>query len=551
MMIGPTVTIGRRRRRSGGGGSLPVVPLGGLITFYGDGTGSEGAAPGVRNWPAWALQAMGGSIMPSEGWMQCKSGETLDGVFARRHAALKQAPNIFVYASDGHNDGLKSSGWSAQFTKWERNLDAVVAGLPSTTRIVVMPTLWTSVSGETTGGNWQQIVRDAQVAKVTALQAIHGARIILFNWWTAINSFGPYDFTTGANASDNNVHANAFGGWTLGSMLAEILKPHITTATTDAILADAAAKTWRGANIYAERAYTGTTGALAGGVAPTGQVATTHTLTNNLANGTGVTVTAAKVAQSGYDQQRITVSGTPAAAQTIRFARSSNMTITGGAPGTYFAFMCGLRIENGSGGPAAGLDNFGLSLGSPNALFSNANLGAFGFSNPLPAVIDGVFLCPPDAWFANDTAVAPPTLDFNFDAVALSAQITIERPQVFQLYTNARTAPWYIGDDTIVGANFQARLTGTGVTGAGLPSAGTITAATVTTVRVEPGNWSGGGLTFSRVMRRNGAVVSGAFSTGWTYAMGGQVVAGDVIAIDVTATNSFGSETRTLTFNVV
>ena len=61
----------------------------------------------------------------------------------------------------------------------------------------------------------------------------------------------------------------------------------------------------------------------------------------------------------------------------------------------------------------------------------------------------------------------------------------------------------------------------------------------------------GGGLTFTRVMRRNGAVVSGAFSTGWTYAMAGQVLAGDVIAIDVIATNSLGSATRTITFNVV
>lgn len=70
-------------------------------------------------------------------------------------------------------------------------------------------------------------------------------------------------------------------------------------------------------------------------------------------------------------------------------------------------------------------------------------------------------------------------------------------------------------------------------------------------MRVEPGSWSGGGLTFSRVMRRNSAVVAGAFSTRWTYAMAGQVTAGDVIVIDVTATNSFGSETRTITFNVV
>ena len=165
--------------------------------------------------------------------------------------------------------------------------------------------------------------------------------------------------------------------------------------------------------------------------------------------------------------------------------------------------------------------------------------------------IDWVVVCPPRASYANDTAVAPTQFDFRFGASAIDTQVTIERPQVFQLYTNARTAPWYIGEDTIQTSNYLIRATGTGVTGNGYPSAGTITAATVATIRLEPGSWSGGNLTFSRVMKKNGATVSGAFASAWTYNAAGTLTAGDTVTFEITAMNSFGSETRTLSYTVV
>jgi len=529
--------------------ALPRAPSGALITFWGDGVNSEGAAPGMRNWPTWALASFNGRVMPSEGWMQCKSGETLDGVFARRDAAVKQAPEIFVYASDGHNDGLYSSGYATQLTKWVRNAQFAIDNLPSTTRIVMTIPLTSAVAGESTGGDWRMIVSNLIREQVATWQAIHGARIILFDTLAAIGGFGPWDHTTMSNDADRT-HPNALGGWTLGKMFFALMDGQVAAATVEDILAATTATTRRGANLHPDRLLSGTTGTRSGAIAPTGSYATGQRITNNLANGTGIAVACSKSAQTGYEQQLAAVSGTPAATQTIVQDDTANITLTGIGPGDYCAFMVRARMDDGTTGFPAGLNNFGFALGSIGNLSTTSDLAAAGLPSSIGAV-DQVWVCAPKASFANNTAVANPVFTTRYSAVAINTRITFERPQLFKLYLNARTAPWYFGNDTILGTNYRIRLTGTGVSGEGFASNGTITAATVGTVRVEPGSWSGGGLTFTRVMRRNGAVVSGAFSTGWTYAMAGQVLAGDVIAIDVIATNSLGSATRTITFNVV
>ena len=534
-----------------GSGSLAPKAFGALITFWGDGVNSEGAAQGLANWPSVALAKSGGALSPSEAWMQCKSGDTLTVQYNRRLCATKQAPDIFVVASAGHNDGIYASSYATPLANWTTNGQFAIDNLPSSTIIVFTTPLTSAVAAETLGGAWATTVGNLIRAQVAAWQATYGSRIMLFDTFVSYGGYGPWDHTIHSNDADKT-HPNALGGYTVGSMFWEFIKTYCTTQTKEAVLADTASKTWRGANIYAEYALSGTAGAKSGTVAPTGNVATTHTLTNNLTNGTSVAVTAAKVAQSGYDQQTIDITGTPAATQTVRFARTSNMTVTGCSPGAYFAVLAGVKIKKSSGaGGAVALNNIGISFGSIGSLFSGAvDLGARGMGT-LTEEIDWVVVCPPRASYANDTAVAPTQFDFRFGASAMDTQVTIERPQVFQLYTNARAAPWYIGEDTIQTSNYLIRATGTGVTGNGYPSAGTITAATVATIRLEPGSWSGGNLTFSRVMKKNGVVVSGAFSSAWTYNASGTLTASDTVTFEITATNSFGSETRTLTYTVV
>jgi hypothetical protein len=515
------------------------------IVFYGDGVSSEGACPGVRNWPSWALLFLGGRVLPSGAWMQAKSGGDLTTITARMHCATDQAPDIFVVTSAGHNDGLVSSSYATYLPAWTAIVDGVIAALPSWAVIVVMLTLPSGVVAEATGGDWRATLRAAQTAIVQDRRATHGNRIILFDPYAAQGGFGPYDYTTHANASDGNVHLNAAGGYTVGRMFASLMTDRVVAASKDAVLADVSASARRGANVYGAWNLTGTAGAKSGTVAPTGNVATTHTLTNNLANGTSVAVVAAKIAQSGFEQQQIDVSGTPAATNTVKFARSSNATLTGATPGKYFAFMTGLRIDDGAGGAAVGPTNFGLTFGSMGNLFSTADLGAWGLA-AVPAAIDTVAVCPGKAMFGNDQTAIAPAAEFRFGVASSDTEVVLDRWQVFELETLARRIPSYIGDDTIVGTNFQCRITGTGVTMTAGSLTGTVSAATAATLRAEPGNWAGGGLSFAAGWKRNGTTVSSA----WTYAASGALTAGDTLTIDFVVGNTFGTTTRTITLTV-
>lgn len=551
---GPHIGSGRRRRRGAGGfvASPGPRPLGARVLFYGDGVNSEGACGGVRNWPAWCLSLMGGRVMPAAGWMQCKSGGDMDTIYGRLNSATRQAPDIAFFASQGHNDGLYSSGYAPLMAKWERNLDAFVAGLPSTTTIIVMTMITSAVAGELSGGDWAATVSALMRAKVAALQAIHGARIVLFDTFATHGAFGPWDHLTMTPASDTGrVHPDERGGWHLGNKAALILSPLVEAATKDAVLADTTAKTWRGANIHPDYALAGTTGTKAGAVAPTGNYATGQRITNNLANGSGVAVAVSKAAQSGYDDQLADISGTPAAQNTVVMDDTGSITLTGSTPGTYWAVMAGVKINDGAGAAPVGLHNFSFALGALSAIFSGNDLGT-GATAPVGNAVDVVLLSPPKPTFGSDgPMVANPTLTARFQAMALDARIELSRPQIFQIEKAAYAAPWYWADDGIMSSNYVIRATGTGVSGNGYPTAGTITAATVATIRLEPGGWSGGNLTFSRVMRRNGVVVAGAFASAWTYNAAGTLTAGDTVTFEITATNSFGSETRTLSYTAV
>ena len=555
-MPGAGPHIGSGRRRAHGSGTFTpqqaLKPLGARVLFYGDGVNSEGACAGVRNWPAWCLSLMNGRVMPAAGWMQCKSGGDMDTIFARLNAAIKQAPDIAFFGSQGHNDGLYSSGYAPLMVKWERNLDAFVAGLPSTTTIIVMTMITSAVSGETSGGDWAATVSALMRAKVAALQATHGARIVLFDTFATHGAFGAWNHLTMTPTSDTNrVHPDERGGWHLGNKAALILSPLVEAATKDAVLNDAAAKTWRGANIHPDYALAGTGGTKSGTVAPTGNYATGQRITNNLANGSGVAVAVSKAAQSGYNDQLADISGTPAAQNTVVKDDTGSITLTGSTPGTYWAVMAGVKIHDGANAAPVGLHNFSLALGNFGAVFSTGDLGT-GATAPIANALDMVMIAPPKPTFGSDGPMtANPALTMRFQAIALDARVELSRPQLFQIEKAAYAAPWYWADDTIMGANYLIRASGTGVSGNGYPSAGTITAATVATIRLEPGGWSGGNLTFSRVMKKNGATVSGAFASAWTYNATGTLTAGDTVTFEITATNSFGSETRTLSYTVV
>jgi len=521
-------------------GALPLSPLYSRIVFYGDGIGSNAAAAGLRNAPIHTLMLLNGRVRPSVGWMQCQSGQNMDDIYARRNKAINQQPDIFVFFTQGHNDGIKSSDYAAQMVKWERNLDACIAGLNSTTKIIVCTTPKSTVSTETTGGDWQTTVNNAQLAAIAARQAIHGPRIILADTYAAYND--PSNMSPASDAQ--KVHPDERGGYAMGLCVFNAIDPILATDTKLNILTDISAKTWRSANIHPENTFSGTAGTKSGTVTPTGNWPTGQRITNNLTNGTSVAVVCTTPDSS---TAQAVLTGTPASENSIVLDDTASISLTGTVRGAFYEWRQGVLIDNGADG-AAGIDNIAIvggSLGTTGSTSTGNTVHSAPYSRKIDTILSAI-MCS----FGNTQPVAVnPSLAIRYRASAANSRIQISKPALFQIEKEAYAPFYYIGDDTIFTTNFQYRVTGTGVSGSN------ITAATVATLTMEAGVWSGGNAdwanAFTRVMKINGSVVSGAFAAGWTYNATGTLTAGQTVTFELTGTNSLGSHTATLTFTVV
>jgi hypothetical protein len=536
--------------------SAPAVPapapLYSTYAVWADGLGSEGSCPGLRNGPWHFLLAMKGRVRPTPSWMQAKSGGDLDTIHARRAAFNNQCVKIAHVGSQGHNDPIFAATDTA-YDKWQRNVASAFAAHNGRARLFVVDlTLASGVSGEATH---RTRIWDKQIAYVASLAATGPTQVLLHD----TRGFDPLTMTP---ASDSNrVHMDERGGWWYGQSLFSLLDAHIVTATKDAILDDMAARSWRGANIYADTNLSGTAGTkttAASGTGPTGDYATGQRITNRLATSAAV-VCSKDTSPDPYDIQIVELSGTPAARETVVMDDTANVSLTGSKPGAFFMLMYGLDIDDGAGAAPDGLIQMGSTFMGNIGSTGDPSTGVTG---PFDHAVDTIVMTAPAPCFGSDgpNTTNPVILNTRWEG-ALDGRIRYSRPQIFETELEEVGIPAYTGDDTIVGANLQARLTGTGVTGV---DGGTISAATVGTVRCDPGRWENGvgnlpdgtptGYTrancYTVVLKKNGVVVSGAFASGWTYNMTGQVSNGDAITLEVTCTNSFGSSTKTIAYTV-
>jgi len=544
-MIGPegmylpeSIGVGYGPGGAGGGGSS-LAPLYSRVVFYGDGIGSNAAAAGLRNACLHFLILMNGRVRPAVGYMQCQSGGDMDTIYARREQAIKQQPEIFFFMSQGHNDALKSSDYVAQMVKWERNLDAVLAGLRSDCKIFVCTTVKSNVSTETTGGDWQIAVNDAQLAAIAARQ-VTDSRVILCDTYAAYSD--PTNMSPSSDAS--RVHPDERGGYAIGLRMFNDADALVETETKANILADVSAKTFRAANIHPDNTFSGTGGTKSGTVAPTGNWPTGQRITNNLTNGTSVAV-ACTTPDSATAQAVLT--GTPASENSITMDDTASISQTGLVKGAFYEWREGILIDDGADG-AAGIENIAMLYGSFGTIGSTSS-GAAVNSAPYSRKIDTILSTVGCSFGATQPPSVNPQLAIRYRAAAQNSRIQISKPALFQVELEEYAPMYYIGDDGIFTTNFQYRVTGTGVSGSN------ITAATVATLTMEPGVWAGGkadwSTAFTRVMKINGSTVSGAFASGWTYDATGTLVAGQTVTFEITGTNGLGSHTKTLTFTVV
>ena len=532
------------------GGAVPpapnLAPIGSQIVAFGDGTMAENANPGLRCPITWMMFYLNGRLMPAPGMMQCASGGDMDTIYARCQYANGFQADIFLFASQGHNDGLMTTDPDSSpslMDKWKRNLDAVIAANPNALYIPVCSTLPSNVGGETTASSFNPAISRRQ--RVWQIQQAYVAaknnpRIFYVATGEAYNPN-----TMSSDTVDSQTHMDERGGAAIGLVLANAIGTYVVAATKEEILAMIDGGTYPGleaTNFDANGSLAGTTGTLAGTVAPTGQYATGKRITNNLTNGTSVAVVVSKDNSAAKAKQVAVISGTPAADATIVQDSSSNVSSTG-TPGSHFLLSFGMLIDNGAGAAPVGLKTLSVAYG---------NYGFFGLSSSNPSLtygsvvapIDTVVMTPPRPGGGHDTTYAgAPALATRWaGSTALTGRVVLDRINVRKISTRTKSAPMFYGNDGLQPANSpsQLRLTGTLVSGAG-------------TLRIDPGAWAPYGLTNTdhaeRRIYKGGTAGNAGIGSGtlvatlsggtWSWVTSG-IVAGDTLYCEVTVNNGIG-----------
>lgn len=445
-----------------------LLPIGSQIVFFGDGTGSEAAAPGLRNYPTWTVWLLNGRVFPGPAYIQCASGGDLDTTFARIAPALGHQADIAVFASQGHNDPVMSTDpdlTSTYLDKWKRNLDAWMTGNTVATLIPICTTIKSNVAGETltasVGGTIRDRVNALQKAYITTKIA-GDARAFVIDIYTT------YDPTNmSSDAGGFQTHPDMRGGYAIGLAIANALDSRVVAKTRDEIQAMLATTTYPGLSGTQFDTDTllqgGTAGTKAGSVTPTGNYPTGKRITNNLTNGTSVAVACSIDASPGtYSIAVVAVSGTPAAETTIVMDDTASITATGTTPGQYAVAAWGVKVDDGAGGAPTGVRSL-------CATFSNyGNSGSAGTDATtitMAQKVDTVmFAAPKSMYISSGPFAGNPAFTARFAASALTTTLKLDRPTLHTVSTRTRSAPCYLGTDTITTANYMIRVvTATGV----------------------------------------------------------------------------------------
>ncbi len=528
----------------GGGGPTPTLrPVHSPIIFIGDGIGATGSAPGRANFPTRVIEGMNGRVRGTAGWNLHDSGDSMLLQLTRSKFAWRQVAGyedaIIVIGPTGHNDDVNSIGLSAWLARWDACVDEIIDN--SVCDIIIgqyFPS--TSIANES---NYRADIWAHQLAR----DGTAGGRVRVAPRDTSI------DPTAGVDTPDGT-HPSETGAKKIADPIIALLDTMVEAATVDDILNETSANVAMGlgAIMHINRALSGSGGSKTGTIPATGNVANSHTLLNNLTNGTGVAVVADNTTEAGT--QAYDVAGTPASANTTRLS-SANTAITGSTPGRLVEWVGRIRMDNGAGGAPVGVRGFSADM---------VNFGTLGGSGAITnqladmtEVYDHVVRVPPLPPFGG----AGPynyqgQLTVRHSAVAQDTRIRLDRPGFRYVDLLERSAPVYLGNDGVQGANYWVRLeTATGVVTAtpalDANGTGTITAATVSTVRLATGVFEGGNLTFTRQILLNGVEwVGHQVTIGGTDNWSGLLTAGDQVTVIVTATNGKGSASATCVYTV-
>ncbi len=487
------------------------------IVFFTDGVLHDGSAPGPANGVWRAMEAINYRLRPAVGALQTQSGQTFATMTARIDQVTGQKPDVIVFHGSVNDGGSASytSDWRALLSLIEQqNPDAIIVACTT----------------QPEQGDAAYLATQAGYRAYQAGQASgpgQGARGSAGKGRTVIADLGA-GFDVAQHLTDAS-HPNRAGGQRNGENIAAALDPLVELAGADALLGQtgAVAELGIGANIYPQSLHQlgGSSGTKAGAVLPTGSVATGLRLTNNLANGSGVAVTALKETASAYEQQVVVLDGVAAAANTLTFGHAAGYPLgrsNAEAVGRYYEWLLHLVVEGADGGAPVGLKAKGAGyLGGVQNNQLAAPAGSYGR-------VDEVVRAHATAFWSvaagsmGSAAATTPVLTLRFDGgVDLEGtRVLIDRIILREVELSPYAPPLL--------ATF-------GVTGnEALGISGTV-GGTGTLVG-RPGRWSGGGISFDPVWKIGGAIVA----TGWTYAQASPP-AGTVIEFLPQPSNTLGA----------
>lgn len=494
-----------------------VIPANARFVALGDSIVSQGTSSGLRNWIFMLTSFyLNGKLRPAVAANQGVGGNTLVQMLARVQYTSKQMPDV-VFLQGGHNDGFNNDV-TVLGPRWQAIADAIWADNPDCIIVAMAALPSTTETTTTTNGN-----RDAFNAYIASQENFTGANRLIY-----VPVDPTWDPTIGADTVDG-IHPSIAGA--KKQAIQAYIKLSHYMADYDA-LADVAASGFHGANLDTEYALGGTGGTLAGTLPATGVVATGKRLTNNLANGTGVSVVGSKGTKGSDATQIITITGTPAAEADVRLdeAASSNVTVDG-HDGEFFEALIGVKYSASDGvSDPIGLRNVGESASS------YGTTGDLSTNSPniytIDAAIDGVLRTWPSAGFGDNVTISPISAH-RVAPVPTDLRIELFHPIVRKTELTAYAVPFYCGSDGLKGTAEQCRITGTAGIGQILTG--------------RAGAWSGGGLSFAYQWKRFNATdnsfvedIDGATARTYTQTVADQNYK---IGYRLTATNSLGTAT--------
>lgn len=485
---GVGVGLTRRRRSSSGTPAQARLPLNAREIWIGDSLFANGPMRSVRQFHGVLAN---GNTRPTVGANFGVGGQRMDEILADMPQAVAQAP-LSAHLIGGTND-ISQNRTLAQMQADHQGIVDILknAGCQYIFRHTIPRSTSISGANETKRQDFNNWLRSR-------------TDVILIDHET------PFDPAT--SDSYDGTHPSGIGALEMAQTTLAVTAQYLPTGTT--LYADTTDATAQG-NLEPDWNFVGTTGTRSGTTAPTGQVATGWTLTNN----TSCAVAASKLTNGSFNIQRFDITGTASTSNTVKLTNTISFapSLT---PGEWLDAAIAVDVVN--------TDGVSAPVGCRSLLVQVGSLGNWGTANAdasagnLPARLTGVIRTEP---VSLNTTSASVTFEVTVQvpAGAVNIRVDVSRLKITKTETQAYASPL-----PVLRNKTLPRVTGTATVGS--------------TLTAEPQTWAGGAITYTYQWQRGTVNISGATARTYVIQAADQ---GNTLRCLITGTNSFGNSVYT------